>query len=216
MLSGYLSLSRRSATAPPSGGAINRLRTGGSSWDVFRFRARNRRRSADEEKLLRNTSCSGGQDPYRICGNCVHTVMRRLSPAASWPSPLGKVPSLSRRMRACRQLAQHSAIFCFVQSLIRRYAPASPKGSLRTHRASCSYGGAGTPIHPPYFTTFPAASQARRQNFSPIFQKYVRACLNLSKRGRIIKKLTTLLSEDHFHECTRCKRRLQLAQVSAV
>ena len=138
MLSGYLSLSRRSATAPPSGGAINRLRTGGSSWDVFRFRARNRRRSADEEKLLRNTSCSGGQDPYRICGNCVHTVMRRLSPAASWPSPLGKVPSLSRRMRACRQLAQHSAIFCFAQSLIRRYAPASPKGSLRTHRASCS------------------------------------------------------------------------------
>ena len=79
-----------------------------------------------------------------------------------------------------------------------------------------NYGGAGTPIHPPYFTTFPAASQARRKNFSPIFQKYVRACLNLSKMGRIMKKLTTLLSEDHFHECTRCKRRLQLAQVSAV
>ena len=37
----------------------------GSSRDVFRFRSRNRRCSADEEKRMRNTSCSGRHAPYR-------------------------------------------------------------------------------------------------------------------------------------------------------
>ena len=38
----------------------------------FGFALRNRRCSADEEKLLRNTSCSGGHDPYRFGADFTH------------------------------------------------------------------------------------------------------------------------------------------------
>ena len=59
----------------------------GSSRDVFRFRSRNRRCSADEEKRMRNTSCSGAPCPLPVRKeNCSWHIAvsagRRLSPAA--------------------------------------------------------------------------------------------------------------------------------------
>ena len=59
------------------------------------FPAGNITLAVDEVSLTRKRVVEGA-DPYRICAKGVHTVMRRLSPAASVreqtkPSPVGKV-----------------------------------------------------------------------------------------------------------------------------
>lgn len=109
------------------------------------FPAGNITLAVDEVSLTRKRVVEGA-DPYRICAKGVHTVMRRLSPAATKPSPLGKcVPEHDvflmsfpygkhhgRRMRACRQPAQHCAMVTCINPSSGADAPASPKGNLKS------------------------------------------------------------------------------------
>ena len=69
--------------------------------------------------MRRGKNGSSRRRPLPVRKKSAHTVGRRLSPAAQ-AFPGGEGGPRQRWMRVCRQPAQHSAMLCFVQSLISR------------------------------------------------------------------------------------------------